>query len=197
MSAPTTFWHNQTGQNLLCTLNGGATSTALGNWLAISFPNLYGPGAVSDLTGTSNDMAGLTNSQIGNLFLANFYNPVGGSKAEAQILATAFAVFVTSTDLNNTTAGQQAATSDGFVISKDGTAIATFNVGTNGAAFGVANNTTMTILDLLIAVDASARQGRLYAVDPITGQPISGSVQSNYITQAGSVFSTIDGDGGF
>ena len=36
------------------------------------------------------------------------------------------------------------------------------NVGSNGDAFGVANNTTMTILDLLLATDAQAVNGVLY-----------------------------------
>jgi len=43
------FWQNKNGQNLIKSLNGGATSTQLGNWLAATFPNMYGstePGAV-------------------------------------------------------------------------------------------------------------------------------------------------------
>jgi hypothetical protein len=38
---------------------------------------------------------------------------------------------------------------------------ATSNVGANGAAFGVANGATMTVLDLLLAADARAVNGVL------------------------------------
>jgi hypothetical protein len=39
---------------------------------------------------------------------------------------------------------------------------ATVNVGSNGDAFGVANNTTMTVMDLLLATDAQAFNGVHY-----------------------------------
>src|SRR5207248_2106192 len=35
------FWQNKNGQNLILSLNGGATTTQLGHWLALTFPNLY------------------------------------------------------------------------------------------------------------------------------------------------------------
>lgn len=41
----------------------------------------------------------------------------------------------------------------GFKGGGKGVATATVNVGANGTAFGVANNTTMTVLDLLVAAD--------------------------------------------
>ena len=47
-----------------------------------------------------------------------------------------------------------------------GLGTATFNVGSNGDAFGVANNTTMTVLDLLQAADAQAVNGMLYNGNP-------------------------------
>lgn len=40
--------------------------------------------------------------------------------------------------------------------------IATVNFGSNGDAFGMANNTTMTILDLLLATNAQVASGVLY-----------------------------------
>jgi hypothetical protein len=43
-----------------------------------------------------------------------------------------------------------------------GVATATVNVGSNGAAFGVADNTVMTVMDLLLAADAQAVDGVLY-----------------------------------
>ena len=39
------------------------------------------------------------------------------------------------------------------------------NVGANGDAFAVANNTTMTVMDLLLAADNQAINGLLYGGD--------------------------------
>jgi len=39
---------------------------------------------------------------------------------------------------------------------------ATFKVGSSGHAFGVASNTTMTVLDLRLATEAQAVNGLLY-----------------------------------
>jgi hypothetical protein len=50
----------------------------------------------------------------------------------------------------------------GFIVGGNGVATATYNVGTNGTAFGVADNTTMTVMDLLLAVDSQAVNGVLY-----------------------------------
>ena len=50
----------------------------------------------------------------------------------------------------------------GFVVSGDGVGTASVNVGSNGDAFGVANNTTMTVMDLLLAADNQAINGILY-----------------------------------
>ncbi len=36
------------------------------------------------------------------------------------------------------------------------------NVGSNGAAFGVANNSTVRVIDLLLATDAQSVNGILY-----------------------------------
>jgi hypothetical protein len=58
------------------------------------------------------------------------------------------------------------------------------NVGTNGAAFGVSNNTVMTVLDVLLAADAQAVNGVLYNGD---------TTKRN---QANTVFSAINQAGG-
>jgi hypothetical protein len=55
-----------------------------------------------------------------------------------------------------------AATKYGFTVSGDGLGAASVNVGSDGDAFGVANNTTMTVMDLLVATDAQAVNGVLY-----------------------------------
>src|SRR4051794_11409073 len=81
-----------------------------------------------------------------------------GQKLGAQGVAPPLALFVTDATLDSTGAG----TKYGFVIGGDGVGTATFNVGANGSAFGVADNTVMTVMDLLLAADAQAVNGVLY-----------------------------------
>jgi hypothetical protein len=78
-------------------------------------------------------------------------------KAETQALATAFAVYATSSSL----AGGSYATAYGFIVSSSGTGSAKFNVTTNGGAFGVSNNSVLSILDLLKKSNGLAVNGVL------------------------------------
>jgi hypothetical protein len=105
---------------------------------------------------SSNDLAGQSNAYIAALFQSDFV--VKGVKLDAQVLATALAVYATSVTLDPT----QVAASYGFVVSGDGVGAANWNVGSNGDAFGVANNTTMTVMGLLLATDDQAINGLLY-----------------------------------
>ena len=132
------FWHNKHGQALIKSMNGAATETRLGTWLATTFPNMFV------------QLAGQTNEQVGVYFKTLF--ATRGDKLEAQVLATAFAVYVT----NQMLAGGTYATAYGFVVDGAGTGSRTFNVGSDGAAVGMANGTTATILDILLAVDRRA-----------------------------------------
>jgi hypothetical protein len=154
MAATIGFWHNNNGQALLYSLNGGGTTgsaTALGNWLAESFPNLYGA------TAGSNNLSGKTNAQVA-AFFNSIFAQTGQPGQAAQVLAAAFAVYVTSSNL----AGGTYAAGYGFIMNQDGTGIATINVGSNGAAFGVANNTTLSVIQLLHATNNLSSGGVLY-----------------------------------
>jgi hypothetical protein len=71
--------------------------------------------------------------------------------------AAALAVYATDATLD----GTAVAANYGFVVSGDGVGAATWNVGTAGDAFGVANN-TMTVMGLLLATDDQAINGLLY-----------------------------------
>ncbi len=137
------FWHNQNGQALIDSLNGGGASTALGDWLASTFPNLYG-------ASSSNNMAGQTNAAVAALFLKLFN--VSGQKTDAQVLAGALAVYATNTTL----AGGNYAAGYGFHVSTLGSGVATYNTGSDGTAIGLANNTSYTVLQLLNAANAAA-----------------------------------------
>jgi hypothetical protein len=113
------------------------------------FPNLYGP-----TTGT-NDLMGATNSDVAAYFIT--LKNITGMKTYAQILGAALAVYVTDSSL----AGGTMAAGYGFKVGGAGmgTGSKLFSVGSNGAAFGVPNNTKLTILQLLQAVNATAVNG--------------------------------------
>jgi hypothetical protein len=143
------FWNNKNGQALILALNGG-TGTQLTDWLAATLPNLFGANA------GSNNLAGKSNAYVAALFQRDF--AVKGTKLDAQVLATALSVYASNATLDNT----GVAANYGFVVSGDGVGAATWNVGSNGDAFGVANSTTMTVMDLLSATEAQAISGLLY-----------------------------------
>src|SRR5262249_6235255 len=108
-------------------------------------------------------LAGKTNAQVGaiyqTLFTLNGHTALGRGppKVDAQVMAMALAVYVTNQTLAGTTAS-----SYGFVVTASGVSSHTFNVGNNGAAFGVANNSNVAVLDLLLAVNNRSRNGLLY-----------------------------------
>jgi hypothetical protein len=166
------FWNNKRGQDLIKALNGG-TGTQLGDWLAATFPHMIG--ASSD----GNSLAGKTNGYVASFFQSRFV--VHGQKLDAQVLATALAVYVTDATLDSTGVGTQY----GFIVSGNGVATATFNVGADGAAFGVANNTTVTVMDLLLAADAQSVNGILYNGDTAKRQ-MANDIFGN-INEAGSI----------
>ena len=171
-TAATSYWHNKNGQGLIDSFNGGANSTALGNWLASSFSNLFG------------GFAGQTNAQIAADYLA-VSNNVGGVQGNlyAQAFATALAVYATDPTLG----GGSASSAQGFTVVIGGTGSETFNVGANGAAFGVANNTTLTVFQILQILNSncSASTGLFYAgsQSPTT----SADNVFSAINQAGSI----------
>lgn len=175
------FWQNKNGQNLIKALNGGATAMQLGSWLAATFPNMY----VS--------LDGLTNSQVAahykTLFGRNGQSSPGGPpKVDAQVMATALAVYVT----NQTLAGNTAA-AYGFQVTQFGVGVATFNVGNTGAAFGFANGTFVSVMDLLLAVNVRSHNGLLFDQN---GDGVISAEDAGWRTMANNVFGLINEGGG-
>jgi hypothetical protein len=171
------FWNNKNGQALIKALpvvtNADGSVTSVANWLAATLPNMFGAN-----TG-SNDLAGKSNAYVAALFQSDFV--VKGAKLDAQVLATALSVYASNATLDST----DVAAKYGFVVSGDGVGAATVSVGSNGDAFGVANNTTMTVMDLLLATDAQAIDGVLYNGNTIKRNEAN-SVYST-INEAGSI----------
>jgi hypothetical protein len=141
-SAKISFWAGTNGQNLIDSFNGGQSSTALANWLATTFANMYGVNA------GANNLTGMTNAQVASFYLTLYHL---SSQLDAQVLATALNVYATTSSL-----GGNAATSYGFLVNSTGLGADSYNVGGNGAAFGVPNNTTLNVYQLLLATNSQA-----------------------------------------
>jgi hypothetical protein len=168
------FWQNQNGRALIHSFGSTASGQTLANWLATTFPNLYGPG-----TG-SNDLTNKTNDQVAAYYLTLFN--LSGPKAQAEVLATALNVYATTTTL-----GSSKGAAYGFSVSAAGLGAYSFNVGSDGAAFGVANNTTQNVDELLLAVNKQASNGSLYS-----GSPMQSTLQG----QAADLFDALNQAGG-
>ena len=166
------FWRHKPGQTLIRAFNGGSKATALATWLATSFPNLYGARAgVNNLTGDRN-------SQVAAFYKAQAALP--GSNVEAEVLATALNVYATTQSLGGTI-GQ----SYGFTVSAAGLGAASFNIGADGAAFGVPKKTTLSVYALLQAANRQTVVGVLYNGDP-TLQKLANHL-FHAINEAGSI----------
>jgi SdrD B-like domain/PKD domain/Periplasmic copper-binding protein (NosD) len=181
------FWQNGNGQSLLKSLNGGSGATQLGNWLAATFPHMYGANA------GANNLAGMTNAQVVGFYSSLFKRTSsvdGPPKVDAQALAVAFAVYVTNEDLAGTTAAAY-----GFHVTANGVGAATFDVGSaNRDAFGLSStdSTTMTVMDILLATDARTHNGLLYDLD---GSGTTSSYEVSRRVMANNVFTAINQQG--
>jgi hypothetical protein len=125
-----------------------SSSSNLGQWLATSFPNLYGAGTGSHCMINSNGSY-FSNSQV----LSDYCKFSGGDQ---QVLSAALSVYFTSTNLSCSNTSWY---NGFFSTSSAGSGMNTCNVGNNGAAFGLANNTTTTVMQLLTDVNNNTIAG--------------------------------------
>jgi hypothetical protein len=170
------FWNNKNGQALIKALpvvtNPDGSVTSVANWLAATLPHMFG------IFAGSNNLTCQSNAFVAALFQQDFV--MKGVKLDAQVLATALSVYATNATLDSTSV----AAHYGFTVSGAGLGATMVNVGSNGDAFGVANNANMTVMDLLLATDTQAINGVLY----------SGNTTRR--THANAVFSLINDTGG-
>ncbi|MFN5300033.1 MAG: SdrD B-like domain-containing protein [Planctomycetaceae bacterium] len=152
------FWANRNGQAILRSLNGGPSSTALAQWLVQNFPNLYGQGAGARSMLVSPGVY-KTNDQVASTYIDAFFKPKSLVKLEAQILGAAFATYVTNSGLAGSS---NIATRYGFTVSATGTGAKRFSVGSSGTALGVANNSLLSIYEILVLANNHATSGTLY-----------------------------------
>ncbi len=154
------FWHNKNGQGLI---NGASNSPALSDWLAGNFPCLFG------------SISNSPNSTVAALFLTDF--GVSGQKTQAQVMAGALAVYFTTSSLG----GGAGPGKFGFNNTPGGTGGHLFNVGNNGTAIGLSNNTSYTVMQLLQAANANC---------PFTANSTVGNALNNIfdsINQTGDI----------
>lgn len=129
---------------MIDSFNGASKATALGNWLALNFSNLFGN--ASDPVG---NLAGKTNAQIAALY-ANL--PNNGDTNYIQAFAVALGIYADTSSLSGTS---RLAAEYGFKVTIAGFATATYNVGNNGAAFGVPNGTSLSVWTILTTVNTN------------------------------------------
>ncbi len=110
------YWRGQAGQNLINRFNGAATSTQLSNWLATTFPRLYGPQA------GANNLTGRTNAQVA-AYYASLFNR-SSTALEREVLATALNIYASTLNL-----GGAAGALAGFQVTSSGLGATNVNVG--------------------------------------------------------------------
>ena len=131
------FWQNKHGQSLIS--QGG---TALANWLTDNFGNVFG----NEFVGSDgDDVASFFKDQ---LFKQRGKKAAGPAKVDAHFMAVTLATYFTSSRL----AGNVAA-DFGFNVTDTGIGTKVVNVGSGGAAFGVADGADLTIMQLLLATN--------------------------------------------
>ncbi len=149
----TDYWRDQAGQNLINSFNESMTSTRLGNWLSTSFPRLYG------IQAGSNNLSGRTNVQVAAYYLNLFKQ--SSNALEREVLATALNIYASTLNLGGA-AGARA----GFQVTLEGLGATSVNVGLRGSSFGVPNNTSLTVLNLLNYINSRMTGSILYSSAP-------------------------------
>ncbi|HYV35475.1 MAG TPA: SdrD B-like domain-containing protein [Gemmataceae bacterium] len=164
------FWHNNNGQAVINSFNGGPTKTFLGNWLATNFPHLFGTtnpyiGATLTSLGKTS-LAGMTNAQVASVYL-NLWTPSGVTKnTYVQAFAVALGLYADTQSLGGQSLLDNGlAAQYGFVVTASGAGA--FGVGNDGSAFGVPNGTPLPILQILQIADSNfaSATGNFYSSD--------------------------------
>jgi protocatechuate 3,4-dioxygenase beta subunit len=143
------FWHNRNGQAVIKSFDGGYNHTDLGNWMASTFPNLFG--ASNPYTGTS--LAGKTNAQVASIY-SNLWNPRGVTKnTYIQAFAVALGVYADTRSLGGQSLLDNGyAAKYGFLVSLAGGGSSTFSLRGSTSAFpGLGNSAS--VLQILQAVN--------------------------------------------
>jgi hypothetical protein len=203
LTATIGFWQNPNGQSLIESLNGGASSTQLGDWLAGSFPELYGT--------TSDGLAGKNNAEVAAYFKSIFKaakgkkSDTGPAKVDPQVMAVALAVYVTDRGL----AGGPVAEAYGFSTFEPtpgedpgmaGLGGRLFDIdeaagtGTAETLFGVGTPSVLTVMDILSKTSDNSSDGVVFE-DPDDGDSAIDVWEAALRSLANDLFTSINESG--
>ena len=145
------FWNDQLGQELIrkLTKTNGGTGQTLGQWLASTFPKLYG-------AGSPNNLSTFSNAQVGTYYRVLF-NMFNTNMLDAEVLSLALYIYATTSSLGGT-----AGTMYNLQVDANGLGAYLFNIGSHGAAFGVASGTTLNIFQIMLAANNTAVGGEAW-----------------------------------
>ncbi|HLJ97483.1 MAG TPA: Ig-like domain-containing protein, partial [Gemmataceae bacterium] len=143
----TSFWEGLLGQGLIRRFGVTSSNQTLGQWLATTFPNLYG-----GVNGAPN-LSIFTNYQVGSYYQSQFLASQG-TGLDVEILDTALDLFTTTSSL-----GGFIGQSYGFTVNSYGLGAYSWNIGSSGAAFGTPNNTVLNVFQILLAANNNAVSG--------------------------------------
>jgi hypothetical protein len=180
LTATIGFWKNKHGRRLIKSLNGGASDTQLGNWLAGTFPALYGSTSEDPVNG----LAGKTNAEVSKFYREIFRQKkrrgnIGPAKLDPQTMAVALAVYVTDRGL----AGGIMAEAHGFstfdpTAGEDpglaGLGGRLFDIddalgaGAAQTLFGAGTPSSLTVMEILTKTDENSSDGVIFE-DPDDG----------------------------
>jgi len=178
------FWQNKHGQALI---TAGGVDLAM--WLSTNFDNVFG-NTFTDAMG-SNDGAEVASFYKNELFKQKAKKSAGPAKVDAQFMATALATYFTSSNLAGVVAEDF-----GFNVTQTGIGTNIVNVGSSGAAFGVADGTDLTIMQLLIATndmtDLPDYQSGAANVYDLNGDGIIDAAEAALRDMANAIYSMIN-----
>jgi hypothetical protein len=194
------FWKGKDGTKLIRELNGSSKSVLLGDYLAATYPNLFG------------NLAGMTNDQVNSYYSKLFKDKVTQSKKsvttdarklEVEVMALALATYVTDQNLvelkydkssvdhiARDTSGNVLADASlaarvrgyGFLVTGAGVGAATYNVGT------LYINHTYTEANVRAAFNLSASDSTVLRISDILRA-------TNDLTSSGGDLYDLMGDG--
>jgi hypothetical protein len=165
------FWAGLLGQELIRKFGVTAGGQTLGQWLAGTFPKLYGG------VGGAADLHTFSDAQVG-AFYTGLFNMRNTAMLDAEVLSAALYEFATTSSLGGTVAAPY-----GLLVNSFGLGAYSFNIGFNGAAFGVPNFTILNVYQILLAANNSAVAGSPWGMNTLLRN------------EGLSVFRLINGDG--
>jgi hypothetical protein len=178
----TGFWATSNGQQLINLCNGNSNCTNLAQWLCTHYPDVFGSGGCISLVNSNGSC--YTNSQVGQA-----YKNCSGTNQ--QFFSTCLSLYCTSTNLAGSGATNWARNC-GLNVSAEGSCGDNYNVGSNGSACGVSNNSSVPVSELLFGINCSTSPGAGFssgAGSVCTGINNSGNVRNATLGGSGAAYS--------